>query len=108
MFITFNQNNSGGYFIQNKDVDEFVIIEGNSLEEILSKASDIFEDYRDFCSCCGERWDDDWKNKSDLKEEPLIYGESAFDFHDGFDGDSKVIIYKLGGEKVTIDTSRVR
>ena len=106
MFITFEQNNSGGYFIQNKNVDEYVIIEGNSLEDILSKASDIFEDYREFCTCCGERWDDNWKNKRDLEEEPLIYGVSAFDFHDGFDGDSKAIVYKLDGEKFTIDTSQ--
>lgn len=108
MFITFNQNNSGGYFIQNEDVDEYVIIEGNSLEEILSKASDIFENYREFCSCCGERWDDDWKDKNDLKEEPLIYGDSAFNFHEGFDGDSRAIIYNSNGEKSIVNTSRVR
>jgi hypothetical protein len=105
MFITFNQNNSGGYFIQNEDVDEFVIIEGNSLNEILEKASDVFDNYGEFCPCCGQRWYDYCKDENDMTEDPLIYGESAFDFHDGYDRDSKAIIYKLNGEKIILDTN---
>lgn len=38
MFITFYQNNSGGYFIQDENVDEYVIIEGANLNDILIRA----------------------------------------------------------------------
>lgn len=104
MFITFSQNNSGGYFIQNEYVDEYVIIEGNNLEEILNKARDIFKDYRRYCECCGERWDDDWKDEKDLDESPMIYGESAYEFKDGYSGNSKAIIYRMNGEKEVLET----
>lgn len=29
MFVTFAQNNSGGYFIRNKDVDAYVIFKAS-------------------------------------------------------------------------------
>lgn len=104
MFITFCQNNSGGYFIQNEDVDEYVIIEGNNLEEILDKANVIFEDYREYCDCCGERWDDDLMDEEDLDESPMIYGKSVYEFKDGYSGDSKAIIYRMNGEKEVLET----
>lgn len=37
MYITFSQNNSGGYFIKNEDVDEYVIIEGYGMMTIGEK-----------------------------------------------------------------------
>lgn len=104
MFITFEQNNSGGYFMKDENVDEYVIIEGNNLEEILDKANVIFEDYRDYCTCCGERWNDDWKDEGDLKENPMIYGESAYEFKDGYSDDSKAIIYRMNGKKEVLET----
>ena len=100
MFITFCQNNSGGYFIQNEDVDEYVIIEGNNLEEILDKANVIFEDYREYCDCCGERWDDDLMDEEDLDESPMIYDKSAYKFKDGYSDDSKA----MNGEKEVLET----
>ena len=103
MFITFKQNNSGGYFIEDENVDVFVIIEGDSLKEVLDKASDVFEDYREFCPCCGERWNDDCKNENDLKEEPMIYDESVYEFNDSWYKDSKVIIYRADGTKEIVD-----
>lgn len=98
MFITFTQNNSGGYFIQNDDVDAYVIVEGNSLEEILDKANYIFRNYREYCSCCGERWDDDWKDEDDLKDKPMIYDKYVYEY-EGWFGREKAIIYKIDGTK---------
>ena len=103
MFVTFVQNNSGGYYIQNKDVDVFVIIEGKSLEDILNKAKDIFGEYRQYCRCCGERWDDDLTTEEDLDEEPMIFDESAYNVTDSYYKGSKVIIYKLDGAKEIIE-----
>lgn len=98
MFVTFAQNNSGGYFIQNDDVDSYVIVEGNNIDEILNKANKIFRDYREYCSCCGERWDDDWKDEEDLKDEPMIYDESVYEYKGWFERE-RAIIYRIDGSK---------
>lgn len=55
MFVIFNQNNSGGYFHVNDDEAHHVVIEGDSLDDIVDKALDIL-DNSDSCSCCGDRW----------------------------------------------------
>lgn len=75
-FYTFSQNNSGGYFeLNEKDgIAECVIIEATSKEEASSKAKIIFQEYSDFCECCGERWSLNWTEGHD---EPMIYSESA-------------------------------
>lgn len=99
MFVTFVQNNSGGYYMQNEDVDTYVIIEGSSLEEILNKADSVFKHYREYCPCCGERWDDYRKDESYLDESPMIYGESVYDFH----GFGRAIIYRVDGTKEVVD-----
>ena len=104
MFVTFYQNNSGGYFIQNEDVDAYVIIEGDSLEEILYKADDIFRDYREYCKCCGERWDDDWKDESDLKNEPMIYGEPLEDIQDDLWCNYVIVYFKDGKKRFNLET----
>ena len=70
MFVTFIENNSEDYYIQNKDIDGVVIIEGEgeSLEEILNKANYIFKNYREYYRCCEERWDDDLKDEEDIED----------------------------------------
>ena len=55
MFVIFNQNNSGGYFHVNDDEAHNVVIEGDSLKDIVDKALDIL-DNSDSCPCCGDRW----------------------------------------------------
>ena len=55
-YYTFNQNNSGGYFIINDYVAECLIIEAQNVDEAISKMQDITEDYSEYCDCCGERW----------------------------------------------------
>lgn len=100
-FVTFTQNNSGGYFIENENVGVFVIIEGEDLYSILDKARDIFRGYREYCECCGERWDDNWKSSKDLKSEPLIYGTSVYEYDSWFGG--QAIIYRLDGTKEVVD-----
>ena len=103
MFITFKQNNSGGYFIQDENVDVFVIIEGDSLRDILDRANDIFRDYRQYCRCCGERWDDDWKDNNDIDKEPMLYDESVYEFNDPWFKGDKVIIHRKNGVKEVVE-----
>lgn len=61
MYYKYQQNNSGGDYIQNEDVDEVVIIEASSAEEANSIAESVGI-YFDGCAtdtdcaCCGDRW----------------------------------------------------
>ncbi|MFI3685195.1 hypothetical protein VBH15_09555 [Vagococcus fluvialis] len=51
-----NQNNSGGYFIQNEHVDMFIAIEGFS-QLVMNRAFDVVvQNYSSYCECCGRRW----------------------------------------------------
>lgn len=104
MFITYSQKNSGGYFLEDKDdgIAEYVIIEGNSLEEIRDRASDIFSNYRESCPCCGDRWDVYWNDKDDLTKEPEIYGTSVFKYFDSYSRSEAYIHYLDGSIKHVI------
>lgn len=107
-FYPFHQNNSGGYYILNNDVQHYVIIEGYDLWQIESKANQVFHDYRVHCECCGERWDDDWIHERYLTDEPMINEESVYNYNiDEHSWDrreeAKVIIYYLDGRKELVN-----
>jgi len=55
-FYNDNQNNSGGYFIINKDVAEIVIVEANDIKHANERLDKIVGEHSWFCSCCGHRW----------------------------------------------------
>lgn len=57
MFYTVIQNNSGGYFIDNKDVAQVVTVEANTNYEAQRLLENITNDYGEYCECCGFRWD---------------------------------------------------
>jgi len=69
----FHQNNSGGYFVRDENVDEDVYIQALNAEEAIEKA-ESFMDNSDSCPCCGDRWHF-WVEDSDGTSEPLKYGE---------------------------------
>lgn len=71
-FFTFNQNNSGGYFIINDDVACYLIIEAKNAEEATDKMYDITENYSEYCTCCGKRWSS-WIDDEDGKDEPMVW-----------------------------------
>lgn len=104
-FVTFRQNNSGGYLHHNEDVNTYVIIEGYDLGQIQSKAREVFYEYRDYCSCCGQRWNDGWIDDDDMTDKPMIYDQDVYDYkgEPWFDGeDGKAIIYYLDGTKEVV------
>lgn len=79
LFYTFNQTNSGGYFVQDPDagVCETVIIEAVSAEEAFSKLCSIGDSVQGmfaFCSCCGERWSS-YVYDNDGTKTPEAFGE---------------------------------
>ena len=102
MFYTFRQNNSGGYFIQNEDVDLYLIVEGCSEEDIEIRAEKIVEGYSEYCECCGERWDTDIFDE--LDEEPMIRDVSVYKYDAKYTNE-KAIIYYLNGTKDIVDLS---
>jgi len=55
-WYTVSQNNSGGYFIQNDDVDQYVSVQASTKEEAEEKLEEITSSYSEYCNCCGERW----------------------------------------------------
>lgn len=69
----FDQNNSGGYFILNEDVLEGVFIQARNSEEAEEKAEVIFEDYSEYCPCCGPRWSTYCTRDGD--DVPMLYSE---------------------------------
>ena len=83
MFFTYNQNNSGGEFIFDKDrgITHFVIVEADSPQDADDRAEKIglyFDGYGD-CPCCGYRWYSQFSSEEG-DEEPSIYGRHPRDF----------------------------
>ena len=98
-FYTIRQNNSGGYDIQNEDVDKFVCVEADNVDTAKSKFEKILAPYREYCPCCGERWNDDFLTEQDGYKVPTIYGGEYKDFKDEFYAkrNYSIIIYYLNG-----------
>ena len=77
-FYTFDQNNSGGSFINDNNVTNYVIIEADDYRfaNIIAEDKGIYfngcEEDID-CPCCGDRWYPAY-GKGDT--DPLVYGEN--------------------------------
>ncbi len=76
MFYTFCQNNTGGNFEVDADVDQYVIIEAltsdhaNSIAENIGIYFDGCDAGMD-CTCCGDRWDRVDENYA--QSTPMLY-----------------------------------
>lgn len=81
MFFTFNQNNSGGVMRQSDEYGDYVIIEAADAEDANYFAQKKAEIYFNGvssgadCSCCGDRWPQQWSNECGSKVPFLSYGE---------------------------------
>lgn len=92
----YNQNNSGGYFIQNDVVAEDVFVQAFSAAEASAIVSPALEEYSQYCECCGERWYY-WQDDEDGTDEPEKYGESIFNSYKTFGSDGYAILYWHNG-----------
>lgn len=78
-FYTYRQNNSGGIFDQDENVDVVVVIEAESFAEanFTAQSIGIYFDgcEKGFdCDCCGDRWSDHW-DEDDATDRPELYGD---------------------------------
>lgn len=91
----FDQNNSGGYFIQNDQVGHGFFVQAETAREADTKAEKIVEDYSDYCECCGERW---YINSRDEKgyDAPEIYGTPLSEMAKDFGQERYVLHYADG------------
>ena len=87
MYYTFSQNNSGGFFIVNKDVGEYLIIEASTEEEAIIKMREITKNHSKFCKCCGERW----STRCHAEEHPSTNDEDVHSYN------GSTVIYHLDG-----------
>lgn len=105
-FYHYNQNNSGGIFIDNDSVCEDVIIQARSAEEANSIAETIGI-YFDGCSkgidcnCCGDRWNKQY-DEDGVTEIPMIYDTSVYEMRKRMFND-KCYIYYLDGTKEIVN-----
>lgn len=88
MFFTFLQNNSGGRWHKDANLDAVVIIEANSGPDANAKAQTLgiyFNGVREGrdCRCCGSRWDEAGEGfeKPTLWEDPLELLEKGTIIH---------------------------
>ena len=71
MFYEFNQNNSGGYFVENDTLCHRLFIEADNVKEAINKAEEL-GCYWDGvasgidCSCCGDRWHEPWDDEGEI------------------------------------------
>lgn len=83
-FYTYRQTNSGGEFIVNEKLSQFVIIEANSHVEANAKAEEVGIYFNgcitgEDCSCCGDRWEE--LDEYDIgTETPEIHGKKPSEY----------------------------
>ena len=70
----YDQNNSGGYFIEDDMVCEVVFIQAKNYQEANSISDQLFGGRDSFCSCCGERWSHVY-GEDEGYSEPHHYGD---------------------------------
>lgn len=102
MFFEYIQNNSGGSFIANGDVDVYVIVEAMDAEQANFRALGIGIYFNGCdsgfdCPCCGDRWTEAWEDEG--TETPTLYGKSVLDSPRSY-GD--VIIHYLDGRVIRV------
>lgn len=69
-FYLYSQNNSGGYYVQDKKIGigNYLFIWGESCKEANEKAKSLGLFSLSFCECCGSRFSPLWEGSEPMKE----------------------------------------
>jgi hypothetical protein len=70
-WFAFHQNNSGGEFVVEENVSEYVFVQAATAAEAIAVA-ERFCDNSDSCPCCGDRWSFWFIDDSDGADSPMI------------------------------------
>lgn len=102
-FWSFRQNNSGGNFVSDDNLDIVVIVEETSPKAANKKALSLgiyFDGVRDGndCSCCGDRWYR-VSNDEEGDKEPCVYDRPVFEYVNGNSGCPVVVHYYDGSKQ---------
>ena len=95
-YYEFYQNNSGGSYVQNDEVDCLVFIEATSAAEANSKFDSLDNDSGNYCDCCGVRWTEAWEE--DGHETPYTYSGKPLSEYNFYEKDGYAIIYHMTGQ----------
>ncbi len=90
MFYRLDQNNSGGYFIENDEVREFIFVESDSYDDAKQKLRVITEEHSEYC----ERWYMGFLEESEI---PIISGTNLLELDESNKGKFSYIIYFKDG-----------
>jgi hypothetical protein len=71
VFYSFRQNNSGGHFVRNKNVDGTVIIEADDEKSAIYRAYEVGIYFNGVsegmdCECCGDRWSEPYDDGDEV------------------------------------------
>ena len=93
-FFTFRQNNSGGVFVVNDTVAEFVVVEATSPEDANARAGAMGMFSMSFCECCGTRFSRAFKNEEGVDTFEEAVAEAR---HSSFNKDKTVVVHFVDG-----------
>lgn len=97
-WFAFSQNNSGGFFEDDENVCEIVLIQAENAALAVAKA-DTFMDNSNSCPCCGDRWSF-WVDDSDGRDTPEYFGESVHDITKTWCREKAILHYADGQKEV--------
>lgn len=96
MWYTLDQNNSGGSWVRNDDVDYYVSIEAYSEQQAMDIFDSLDSGAEYWCECCGERWY--WS--PEVADEPTYYGKRLLESIDPTQWSKPaVVMHGLNGRK---------
>jgi hypothetical protein len=93
----FDQNNSGGYFVNNDDVGEDVFIQALSSAQASTAFYELDTESDNWCECCGERW-----GAPDEQDQPNVYGKMLADSYSPYSSQSHAVLYFSDGRKAIV------
>lgn len=94
-WFPYSQNNSGGKFVNNDSVSEFVLIQAKNADKANTRMERITEPFGDFCFCCGQRWYIDCVD-DDGAIEPKLWGK-PLNKQQLFDLDNNIVLHHFDG-----------
>jgi hypothetical protein len=97
-WYTTDQNNSGGYWIENEDVAHYVSVQAKNVAEAKEKFEHITAGYSQYCECCGERWSYDYLEESDGHKVPSYYNQPLNELKNVWN-DTHVVFYFADGTR---------